>query len=92
MWELQLILFKPVEPESRILYCQINSHGHAIVTVYVHLIRFSESIFDEDGDHTYEMEYEQPRDGGCHAQVMLKAAFSPDHLHRVQQKGIFPLA
>ena len=38
----------------------------------VYVARFSESIFDEGEDHTYEMEYEQPKDDGCHAQVIFK--------------------
>ncbi|KAM7428020.1 SHC (Src y 2 domain containing) transforming protein [Porites harrisoni] len=31
--------------------------------------RFSESIFDEGEDHTYEMEYEQPKNDGYHVQL-----------------------
>ena len=31
-------------------------------------VRFSESIFESE-EHTYEMEYEQPKDDGKHVKV-----------------------
>ena len=35
-------------------------------------LRFSESIFDESEEHTYEMEYEEPKNDGQHVQVLGK--------------------
>ena len=66
---------KPVEPNSPIVYSgfavRAMNKQHC-VTDCVYVVRFSESIFDEGEDHTYEMEYEQPKDDGCHAQVIFK--------------------
>jgi len=64
---------KPVEPNSPIVYSGFTVRAmnkQHCVTDCVYLVRFSESIFDEGEDHTYEMEYEQPKNDGCHVQVI----------------------
>ena len=33
------------------------------------IIRFSETIFEESEDHTYEMEYEEPKNDGGNIKV-----------------------
>lgn len=64
---------KPVEPNSPIVYSGFTVRAmnkQHCVTACVYLFRFSESIFDEGEDHTYEMEYEQPKNDGYHVQVI----------------------
>ena len=39
------------------------------------IIRFSETIFEEGEDHTYEMEYEEPKDDGKHFKVQSNPNF-----------------
>ena len=34
------------------------------IIIYYLLFRFSETIFDESEEHTYEMEYEEPKNDG----------------------------
>ena len=34
------------------------------------IIRFSATIFEESEDHTYEMEYEEPKNDGMHFKVL----------------------
>lgn len=36
---------------------------------YYFTIRFSETIFEDNEDHTYEMEYEEPKNDGMHVKV-----------------------
>ena len=64
---------KPVQPNSPIVYSGFTVRAmnkQHCVTDCVYLVRFSESIFDEGEDHTYEMEYEQPKNDGYHVQVI----------------------
>lgn len=35
----------------------------------VFVTRFSETIFEESEDHTYEMEYDEPKTDGNHMKV-----------------------
>ena len=37
------------------------------------IIRFSQTIFEESEDHTYEMEYEEPKNDGMHFKVQSNA-------------------
>lgn len=37
--------------------------------MFVFVIRFSETIFEESEDHTYEMEYDEPKNDGDHMKV-----------------------